>query len=40
MPNKRGPPDAARLDRVVADARRARETREKSYREQALKLFP
>jgi len=40
MPNTRGPPDAARLDRIVADARRARETREKSYREQALKLFP
>ena len=40
MPDKRGPPDAARLDRIVADARRAREAREKTYREQALKLFP
>jgi hypothetical protein len=28
------------LDKVVADARRAREEREKSYREQALKLYP
>ena len=40
MPTKRGPPDAARLDRIVAEARRAREARENTYREQALKLFP
>jgi 5-methylcytosine-specific restriction endonuclease McrA len=40
MPNKPGPPDTARLDRVVADARRGREAREKTYREQALKLYP
>ena len=40
MPAKRGPPDPARLDRVVAEARRAREAREKTYREQALKRFP
>jgi len=40
MPIKRGPPDAARLDRVVAEARRGRDEREKSYRDQALKLFP
>jgi hypothetical protein len=33
-------PDLARLDRVVADARRARDEREKTYRGQALKLFP
>jgi hypothetical protein len=33
-------PDQARLDRVVAEARRAREAREQSYRGQALKLFP
>ena len=33
-------PDHARLDRVVADARRAREEREQGYRAQALKLFP
>lgn len=29
-----------RLDRVVAEARRARDEREKGYREQALKLYP
>lgn len=29
-----------RLDRVVADARRAREIREQGYREQALKMYP
>ena len=40
MPTKRGPPDAARLDRIVADARRAREAREQTYRDRALKLFP
>jgi hypothetical protein len=34
------PPDHARLDRVVAEARRAREAREQGYRERALKLYP
>ena len=29
-----------KLDRVVAEARKAREKREMSYREQALKMFP
>jgi 5-methylcytosine-specific restriction endonuclease McrA len=29
-----------KLDRVVAEARRARDEREKSYREQALKMYP
>lgn len=33
-------PDHARLDRVVAEARRDREEREKSYRERALKIYP
>ncbi|MCB2263019.1 MAG: YajD family HNH nuclease [Candidatus Thiosymbion ectosymbiont of Robbea hypermnestra] len=32
--------DTERLDRVVADARRARDEREQGYREQALKLYP
>jgi 5-methylcytosine-specific restriction endonuclease McrA len=32
--------DTGKLDRLVAEARRAREEREKGYREQALKLFP
>lgn len=29
-----------RLDRVVAEARQAREEREKGYRERALKMYP
>jgi len=33
-------PDNARLDRVVAEARQQRETREAGYRERALKLYP
>jgi len=37
---KRTTPDHARLDRVVAEARKQRETREAGYREQALKLYP
>jgi len=32
--------DPAKLDRIVADARRAAETRQKGYREQALKIYP
>lgn len=33
-------PDTDRLDRVVAEARRSREQRERDYRERALKLYP
>ncbi len=33
-------PDADKLDRVVAKARRNREQRERNYRERALKLYP
>lgn len=33
-------PDSARLDRIVAEARRNAEQREKGYREQALKIYP
>lgn len=40
MPSGRKPPDKERLDRIVAEARRAREEREKGYRARALKLFP
>jgi HNH endonuclease len=40
MPTKDGRPDNARLDRVVAEARRGRAARERTYREQALKLYP
>ena len=34
------PPDSARLDRIVADARRARDARETTYRERALAIYP
>jgi hypothetical protein len=37
---KRVDPNHARLDQVVAEARKAREQREQGYRGQALKLFP
>jgi len=33
-------PDHARLDRVVAEARRARANREDGYRERALAIYP
>jgi len=33
-------PDEARLDRIVAEARRAAEQREQGYRERALKMYP
>jgi len=32
--------DHDRLDRIVLDARKARETRESGYRERALKIYP
>ncbi len=34
------PPDQQKLDRIVADAQRQRDQRERGYREQALKLYP
>ncbi|GAB4180269.1 MAG: YajD family HNH nuclease [Rhodocyclaceae bacterium] len=34
------PSDSARLDRIVAQARRDAQQRERGYREQALKLYP
>jgi hypothetical protein len=40
MPARDGKPDHARLDRIVAEARRASDERAKGYREQALKLLP
>ncbi len=40
MSSKRTQTDTAKLDQVVAEARRSREQREQGYREQALKLFP
>jgi HNH endonuclease len=33
-------PDTAKFDRVIADARRNAEQRDKGYREQALKMYP
>lgn len=39
MPSHRAPDDA-RLDRVVAQARREREQRAQTYREQALRIYP
>ena len=32
--------DEKKLDRIVADARRAQSERERSYRERALKMYP
>ncbi len=40
MSPKKTQTEADRLDRIIAEARRDRELREKTYREQALKLFP
>ena len=40
MPAKRTQPGNEQVDQIIADARRMREQREKTYREQALKLFP
>lgn len=40
MPVKPTRPDHARLDRVVAEARRQADARAQTYRGQALKLFP
>src|SRR3954452_2205411 len=37
-PNKR--PDTARLDRIVAEARKSAEQREMGYRERALQMYP
>jgi hypothetical protein len=37
---RKSTPDASRLDRVIAEDRRARAVREKGYRAQALKLYP
>jgi len=40
MPPKKTRIDADQLDQIIAEARRNREEREKSYRERAFKLFP
>ena len=40
MPSKKVQPDPGKMDRIVAEARRNRDLREKDYREQALKIYP
>ena len=40
MSNQNRSPDNARLDRVVAQARRDAQQRELGYRERALKMYP
>jgi hypothetical protein len=40
MATKNTQTDHARLDRIVLDARRAQEDRERGYRERALKMYP
>lgn len=40
MTAKKSAPDNARLDRVVAEAKRAQAERERGYREQALRMYP
>ncbi|MBI4290179.1 MAG: HNH nuclease family protein [Betaproteobacteria bacterium] len=40
MPSNHAKSDSDKLDRIVAEARRNRELREKTYREQALKIHP
>jgi hypothetical protein len=40
MPKEKSPPENSRLDQVLAEARRYRDEREKTYREQALKIYP
>ena len=40
MPSNKTPSDIAGPSRIVAEARREREQREKTYREQALKMYP
>ena len=40
MPSKKTPSDIERPSRIVAEARREREQREKTYRAQALKMYP
>jgi hypothetical protein len=40
MALKKSQPGMDRLDRIIAEARRNREQRERGYRERALKLYP
>lgn len=38
--NQAKQPDHGKLDRLVAEARKSAETRDKDYRERALKIYP
>lgn len=40
MPANKSQSDNSKVDHIIAEARRIREEREKTYRERALKLFP
>jgi hypothetical protein len=40
VPSKKTPTLGGNMDQIIAEARRERERREKTYRERALKLFP
>ncbi len=40
MSSKNSQSDSDRQNRIVAEARRTREQREKTYREKALKMYP
>jgi HNH endonuclease len=40
MASNKDRPDNAKLDRIVADARRASDQRAEGYRERALKIYP
>ena len=40
MSRNKTPSESGKLDQVIAEALRNRERREKTYREQAMKLFP
>ncbi|MBI2959378.1 MAG: HNH nuclease family protein [Betaproteobacteria bacterium] len=40
MASNRSSPESGKLDKLVAEARRKREQREKTYREQALRIHP
>ena len=40
MSSNKQPPDKAKLDKLIVEARRQRDLRESGYRERALRLFP
>ena len=40
MPTKKSKSDTEKFDRIMSEARRSADQREKGYREQALKLYP